>query len=227
MIQAVENALGQSFGEPQVVGPLATLRTEGKRHKKGRPRVHGPWPKNIMSEVDDVAVRRLNGRIAALALPARTLVEGMLGACRKRSTREIILRLDDSPRRPDGKVGAFLQTAEMRACSELFDQLDLDELREVRNFVAALPSPKPRAKTIATKPRKGARLKEAIRQAKRENPHPLRQLEIAEAADRLLGEWGVNFKDECPRRWRHKKSLVQAFNDPKLNQAVKKYISTL
>ena len=88
---------------------------------------------------------------------------------------------------------------------------------------APLPAP-PRAAPVATEPPHGARLKEAIRQAKRETPKADQRM-IAEAADRLLAQWAVNFKDECPTDWRHKKSLVAAFNDPDLNGSVKKYIS--
>jgi hypothetical protein len=88
-----------------------------------------------------------------------------------------------------------------------------------------LPDPKPpRAAPVRTKPPHGARLKEAIRQAKRETPKA-RQAVIAESADRLLAQWGVNFKDECPDGWRREKSLVAALNDPLLKAAVKTYIS--
>jgi len=89
------------------------------------------------------------------------------------------------------------------------------------------PPPKPpRAAPVAEEPRHGALMKKAIRQAWRENPNG-HLIEIAEAADRNMEGWKINFREECPPRWRRKKSIAAALGNPDLKAAVKTYFSKL
>jgi hypothetical protein len=161
-----------------------------------------------MREGNHTAVERLNAMVAAMSPGEGASLREVLVGTQKRKTQSFT-------------ADAYLMTQAMADCLKVFDSLSPDDQAEA---LLALPPPKPKAKAQAAKVRGGARLKDAIRQAKRENPDRP-QIEIAEGADRKLEAQGVNFKDECPRSWRHKKSLVQAFNDPILRERVKKYIS--
>jgi hypothetical protein len=162
-----------------------------------------------MSEGNHTAIERLNAMAAAMSPGECTALREVLVATQKRVTRPVT-------------ADAFLQTQAMADYRKTFDPLSPDQQTEA---LLVFPPPKPKAKAQAAGVRRGARMKDAIRQAKRETPHPNHQLEIAEGADRLLNEWGINFKDECPLKWRHRKSLAQAFNDPRLKNRVKRLIS--
>ena len=70
-------------------------------------------------------------------------------------------------------------------------------------------------------------LKDAIRKAKRQVGPDAHQDEIAETADCILKDRKSEFRKVCPRTWLGwpVKSLMEAFNHPKLEKRVKTFIS--